>query len=94
MTLSDYLYRNKNASEKQIKDVISGHLCRCTGYSSIIKAAVQSAKEINNNVNNTDILLSAMDRDANSIAIIDGKNLSLTKSYLLKLAKLEKSLNL
>ena len=50
MTLSDYLYRNKNASEKQIKDVISGHLCRCTGYSSIIKAAVQSAKEINNNV--------------------------------------------
>ena len=48
MTLSDYLYRNKNASEKQIKDVISGHLCRCTGYSSIIKAAIQSAKEINN----------------------------------------------
>ena len=48
MTLSDYLYRNKNASEKQIKEVISGHLCRCTGYNSIIKAAIQSAKEINN----------------------------------------------
>ena len=48
MTLSDYLYRNKNATEKEIKDVISGHLCRCTGYSSIIKAAIQSAKEINN----------------------------------------------
>ena len=47
MTLSDYLYRTKNISEKDIKDVLSGHLCRCTGYSSIIKAAVESAKEIN-----------------------------------------------
>ena len=47
MTLSDYLYRKKNISEKDIKDVLSGHLCRCTGYSSIIKAAVESAKEIN-----------------------------------------------
>ena len=47
MTLSDYLYRKNNISEKDIKDVLSGHLCRCTGYSSIIKAAVESAKEIN-----------------------------------------------
>ena len=48
MSLCDYLYRNNNPSEQEIKDVISGHLCRCTGYSSIIKAAVESAKEINN----------------------------------------------
>jgi len=47
MTLSDYLYRNKGATEKDIKDILSGHLCRCTGYTSIIKAAVASAKEIN-----------------------------------------------
>ena len=47
MTLSDYLYRNKNASEKDIKNILSGHLCRCTGYQPIIKAAIESAKEIN-----------------------------------------------
>ena len=48
MSLCDYLYRYKNPSEEEIKDVISGHLCRCTGYTSIVKAAVESAKEINN----------------------------------------------
>ena len=48
MSLSDYLYRNRNANEDEIKQVLSGHLCRCTGYKSIVKAAVQSAKEINN----------------------------------------------
>ena len=48
MSLGDYLYRYKNPTEKEIKDVISGHLCRCTGYTSIVKAAVESAKEINN----------------------------------------------
>ena len=47
MTLSDYLYRNKDASEKDIRNILSGHLCRCTGYQPIIKAAIQSAKEIN-----------------------------------------------
>tara|TARA_B100000809_G_scaffold34112_1_gene29943 strand:- start:1365 stop:1859 length:495 start_codon:yes stop_codon:yes gene_type:complete len=47
MTLSDYLYRNKDASEKDIKNILSGHLCRCTGYQPIIKAAIESAKEIN-----------------------------------------------
>ena len=48
MTLSDYLYRNKDASEKDIRNILSGHLCRCTGYQPIIKAAIESAKEINN----------------------------------------------
>ena len=48
MSLCDYLYRYENPSEEEIKDVISGHLCRCTGYTSIVKAAVESAKEINN----------------------------------------------
>ena len=48
MSLCDYLYRYKNPTEEEIKDVISGHLCRCTGYTSIVKAAVESAKEINN----------------------------------------------
>ena len=47
MTLSDYLYRNKDASEKDIRNILSGHLCRCTGYQPIIKAAIESAKEIN-----------------------------------------------
>ena len=37
----------KDASEKDIRNILSGHLCRCTGYQPIIKAAIESAKEIN-----------------------------------------------
>ena len=32
MSFTDYLSRNPHASEAEIRDVLSGHLCRCTGY--------------------------------------------------------------
>ena len=32
MSFTDYLARNPHASEAEIRDVLSGHLCRCTGY--------------------------------------------------------------
>ena len=38
------LARDKNPSETQIREAISGNLCRCTGYSNIVKA-IQSAAE-------------------------------------------------
>ena len=38
------LARDKNPSEAQIREAISGNLCRCTGYSNIVKA-IQSAAE-------------------------------------------------
>ena len=38
------LARDKNPSEARIREAISGNLCRCTGYSNIVKA-IQSAAE-------------------------------------------------
>ncbi len=38
------LDRNPNPSEEEIRDAISGNLCRCTGYSQIIQA-IQLASE-------------------------------------------------
>ena len=38
MSFTDYLKRNPHASEAEIRDVLSGHLCRCTGYAGIVAA--------------------------------------------------------
>jgi 2-furoyl-CoA dehydrogenase 2Fe-2S iron sulfur subunit len=43
MSFTDYLARNPHPSEAQIRDVLSGHLCRCTGYAGIVKAVKQAA---------------------------------------------------
>ena len=39
------LASNPNPSEKEIRTGISGNLCRCTGYNSIVKAIGTAAKE-------------------------------------------------
>ena len=44
MTSCALLARNKDPTEPEIRDAISGNLCRCTGYSNIVKA-IQSAAE-------------------------------------------------
>ena len=38
------LARNKDPSEAEIREAISGNLCRCTGYLNIVKS-IQSAAE-------------------------------------------------
>jgi 2-furoyl-CoA dehydrogenase 2Fe-2S iron sulfur subunit len=43
MSFTDYLARNPHPSEAEIRDVLSGHLCRCTGYAGIVKAVRQVA---------------------------------------------------
>ncbi|TMA17522.1 MAG: (2Fe-2S)-binding protein [Deltaproteobacteria bacterium] len=44
LTSCALLARDKDPSEAQIREAISGNLCRCTGYSNIVKA-IQSAAE-------------------------------------------------
>ena len=44
MTGVALLRRNKNPSEGEIREAISGNLCRCTGYVNIVRA-LQSAAE-------------------------------------------------
>ena len=43
MTSCALLARNKNPSEAEIREAISGNLCRCTGYVNIVKSIQQAA---------------------------------------------------
>jgi carbon-monoxide dehydrogenase small subunit len=38
MTLTAYLAEHPDPSEAEIREAISGNLCRCTGYANIVKA--------------------------------------------------------
>jgi 2-furoyl-CoA dehydrogenase 2Fe-2S iron sulfur subunit len=38
MSFTDYLARNPRPSEAELRDVLSGHICRCTGYAGIMEA--------------------------------------------------------
>ncbi len=44
MSFTDYLARNPHPCGDEIRDVLSGHLCRCTGYAGIVKAVEEVAK--------------------------------------------------
>lgn len=46
MSLDGLLRRNPAASELEIRVHLSGHLCRCTGYAPIMKAALAAAARI------------------------------------------------
>ena len=46
MTCSALLERNKSPSEQQIREAISGNLCRCTGYLNIVKAVQHAAEKM------------------------------------------------
>ena len=43
MSFSDFLARNPHPTADEIRDVLSGHLCRCTGYAGIVKAVEEVA---------------------------------------------------
>lgn len=40
MTLLPYLHEHPDAGENEVRDAISGNLCRCTGYQHIVDAAL------------------------------------------------------
>jgi 2-furoyl-CoA dehydrogenase 2Fe-2S iron sulfur subunit len=44
MSFTDYLARNPKPSTEEIREVLSGHLCRCTGYAGIVAAVEEVAK--------------------------------------------------
>jgi carbon-monoxide dehydrogenase small subunit len=43
MTLVPFLQENPNPSEQEIREAISGNLCRCTGYQHIVEAVQVAA---------------------------------------------------
>ncbi|ASS90582.1 MAG: (2Fe-2S)-binding protein [Bacillaceae bacterium] len=48
MSATDYLQKNPNPSVQEIKEMLSGHLCRCTGYVGIIEAIQKTVEENSN----------------------------------------------
>ncbi len=44
MTITPFLEKNPNPTEEEIRDAISGNLCRCTGYQHIVEAVKIAAK--------------------------------------------------
>jgi 2-furoyl-CoA dehydrogenase 2Fe-2S iron sulfur subunit len=46
MSLDALLRDRPTATEPEIREFLSGHLCRCTGYASIVKAALAAARKL------------------------------------------------
>ena len=45
MSFTDYLAReNADVSPEAVREVLGGHICRCTGYQGIVDAIVETAK--------------------------------------------------
>jgi 2-furoyl-CoA dehydrogenase 2Fe-2S iron sulfur subunit len=51
MSLEALFARRANADEAEIRDVLTGHLCRCTGYAPIVRAALEAAAELRGETN-------------------------------------------
>jgi len=45
-TLIEFLGDNPDPTEKEVREAISGNLCRCTGYQGIVAAALDAAKRL------------------------------------------------
>ena len=48
MTLVPYIEENSEPTEAEIRDVLSGNLCRCTGYQHIVDATLLAAERMRN----------------------------------------------
>ena len=46
LTLIPFLDENPNPTEEEIREAISGNICRCTGYQNIVKAASIAAERL------------------------------------------------
>ena len=45
MTATAFLRETPNPSEGQVREAISGNICRCTGYAPIVEAILQTSRE-------------------------------------------------
>lgn len=50
MSFTDFLSRNPNPSEEEVREVLGGHICRCTGYEGLMRAIMDAAAEMRGDV--------------------------------------------
>ena len=46
MTLTEFLRDHPEPTEAQVREVLTGNLCRCTGYQGMVDAALATAKRM------------------------------------------------
>ena len=46
MTLTELLRDNPDPTESEVRDGLTGNLCRCTGYAGIVSAALEAARRL------------------------------------------------
>jgi carbon-monoxide dehydrogenase small subunit len=46
ITLIDFLQVNADPTEQEVREALSGNLCRCTGYQTIVEATLAAAQEL------------------------------------------------
>jgi aerobic carbon-monoxide dehydrogenase small subunit len=46
MTLTELLKDNPDPTEEQVREVLTGNLCRCTGYAGIVAGALDAARRL------------------------------------------------
>jgi carbon-monoxide dehydrogenase small subunit len=46
MTLTELLSDNPDPTEQEVREVLTGHLCRCTGYAGPVRAALAAAEHL------------------------------------------------
>ena len=44
ISATQFLAENKNPTEHEVRDMLSGHLCRCTGYAGMVDAILETAR--------------------------------------------------
>jgi carbon-monoxide dehydrogenase small subunit len=46
LTMQAWLEENPEPSEAEVRDALSGNLCRCTGYHNIVAAVMEAARRM------------------------------------------------
>jgi carbon-monoxide dehydrogenase small subunit len=46
MTLTELLRENSHPTEQEVREALTGNLCRCTGYAGIVAAALDAAQRL------------------------------------------------
>jgi carbon-monoxide dehydrogenase small subunit len=46
MTLTEFLRDTPNPNEDEVREALTGNLCRCTGYAGIVAAALDAAQKL------------------------------------------------